>query len=445
MRVEQGGVRRWLLPAAEDDLRFREELDEAARQGLWLIGAAAVALPAFMLLAWLSLGQLGQGHGERAVAASSVMAAGAATLAGARVRWIARRARAAGIAAILVYGALLVWFSTGPAEDHFGPGYVAVCMLVGVGALPLRPLQTLGMGIALSVWHAVSDLARNGTALDELTLIPLVLSGTAVSALLYSERMRSHAVREKARKANEYLCLAQTRVVLSENAASLGRLAATLAHELNSPLGVLASAVDTALALSSRIASAPPAKQEPLLGLQEDLRDSIRTSIARLQQVIDRIHRLAALDEADFESVDLNELIRETAELVETHANEIKLKYDLHPLPALTCQAQQLGAVFHNVLTNAVKATGGKGHIRIWTGPGEDGHAEIRIEDDGCGIPEEELSEIFEPGFKVSGNRASGSNWSLFSCRQIVHGHGGEIYMTSKVGRGSSVVIRLPL
>jgi signal transduction histidine kinase len=100
--------------------------------------------------------------------------------------------------------------------------------------------------------------------------------------------------------------------------------------------------------------------------------------------------------------------------------------------------------VFSNLLANAIGAVNGDGRIVVSTRHVDSG-LEVRIEDNGRGVPPEQLKSIFDPGFKVSGERVSTGNWSMFSSRQIVHEHGGEIHISSALGRGTIVVVTLPL
>ena len=112
--------------------------------------------------------------------------------------------------------------------------------------------------------------------------------------------------------------------------------------------------------------------------------------------------------------------------------------------PALTCRPQQLSAVFTSLLHNAIEAIqNGNGRIQISTHE-VDSHVEVRIRDNGRGLRSDELATIFDPGFKVAGGRVSTGNWSLFSSRQIVREHGGDIHIESREGQGTTVSIRLP-
>ncbi|HYP14331.1 MAG TPA: ATP-binding protein, partial [Bryobacteraceae bacterium] len=103
----------------------------------------------------------------------------------------------------------------------------------------------------------------------------------------------------------------------------------------------------------------------------------------------------------------------------------------------------QLSAVFSNLLGNAVEATNGQGRVRIKTRE-EDRDVVISIEDNGRGLEPEMLKTIFDPGFQVARGRVASGNWSMFSSRQIVQEHGGDIQIASKLGEGTCISVRLP-
>jgi signal transduction histidine kinase len=95
------------------------------------------------------------------------------------------------------------------------------------------------------------------------------------------------------------------------------------------------------------------------------------------------------------------------------------------------------------LFNNAVNAISGSGRIRI-SSSRSDSRIEVRLEDNGRGIPPDKLNSIFNPTFTVTGGRVEARNWGLFTARQIVLSHGGEIEFHSQAERGTSVIVRLP-
>jgi signal transduction histidine kinase len=450
-------LRAWLFPRAEaEDEKFRVDVHSASLLGLRLLSAHAIAIPPLLGLARFRLIPTPLTHFAAMAPPVIIVGLGLAALFAMEVRVLRPHARAiAALLAFLIAAVLIGFVLFGSAHiathDHMLPGYLCLLMLVTVVAVPFRPMQALALGLSIDACYVIlAAIAGDRDIAEHAFLTLLAFLACALAAAAYERRIANYHTREQALRANEYLCLAQSRVLLSENAASLGRLAATLVHELNTPLGALASSVDTMMVLSSKQATAQPEEQQRLLTLQGDLRNSILASLERLQQTTSRIERLTALDESEFQSVDVNELLRDAAALVETRSkNPVNIEFDLLPLPALICQSQQLSAVFSNVISNAMDAMDGSdpvtrcGAIRVSTAR-KDSQIEIRVQDCGRGIAPDDLAQIFEPGFKTAAGRISTGNWSLFSSRQIIHGHGGEMYITSAEGKGSTVVITLP-
>jgi signal transduction histidine kinase len=241
----------------------------------------------------------------------------------------------------------------------------------------------------------------------------------------------------------------QRRTLVSENVATLGRLAAALSHEFNSPLGALKSTIDTLARISARKESASPAERPRLAALEARLRGTVDAAIDRMNQVIGRIQRFTNLDRAEIQSVDLNELLSDVIALSQAQSGHqpVAVESAWDSLPAVTCRPQQLNLVFSSLLINAVEACRQTGHppgrIRISTRL-RGGRIDVQLEDNGSGIPTEELSQIFEPGFRVDHHRVAAGNWSLFSSRQIVREQGGDIRVSSAVGQGTTIVVTLP-
>jgi signal transduction histidine kinase len=259
-----------------------------------------------------------------------------------------------------------------------------------------------------------------------------------------AQRRALYLTHRDALRITETLAGAQLRAQLSESAIAIGKLAAALTHEINTPLGTLKSSVDTLLVLAARQATLPSDKQQRVVETQAELRRSVQASAERIQNVVARLQRFIHLEEAELKISDLNELLRDVAVLFEEHIQgRVRLEFQLQPLPALTCRPQQLYAVFSSLLSNAINAVNGDGRIVISTRR-HDSAVEVRIQDNGRGMSPDELENVFDPSFKVSGERVSSGNWSLFNTRQIVFEHGGDIQIESAPGKGTTVSVTLP-
>ena len=140
---------------------------------------------------------------------------------------------------------------------------------------------------------------------------------SALSAVVYGQRRSTYEWHRRTLETAEKLREAEARNLLSENAASVGRLAAAISHELNSPIGALVSGVDTLLLLAARQPHSSPAEQQRLIVLQNELRKSIQQSTDRLREIVVRMQRFSNLDKAEIQSANVNDLINDVAALLE--------------------------------------------------------------------------------------------------------------------------------
>jgi signal transduction histidine kinase len=163
--------------------------------------------------------------------------------------------------------------------------------------------------------------------------------------------------------------------------------------------------------------------------------------------MVGRIQRFASLDNAGIHEADLNEILGSAVELTRaTLPARARLVTSYDELPRLLCRPEQLSAVFHGVLTNAIEAIqrdGDNGLIRV-TSKRDGPDVDITIEDNGKGIAENDLALLFEPHFQVAGTRVASGNWGMFSFRRMVREHAGDITVQSEPGRGTKVRIHLP-
>jgi signal transduction histidine kinase len=451
----------YLFPGgAENDPGFRQEIQRIARTGLRVAGWVGIGTAVFFYFGRFLIDTETETLLLRSVETGAVVALGVAALAAARWEIAARRGRTIGIVYALFMSSLLFWFSIlisqqAPSFADSIPGQATVIMLVGVAAFPLRPMQAFFLGSVLSaIYVSLSWLIEkafylgSGPLMVNLLFIEmLTLLCTGLAALVYRERYVSYRNYQQSLRAAEELREVEARMMLAEQSATLGRLAAAMSHEMNSPIGALKSAVDTLLLLASRQATAPPAEQPRLVRLQSELRKTVQESTGRLSLMVSRIQRFANLDNTGIREADLNELLGSAVELTRsTLPPRARLITDYDELPRLLCRPEQLSAVFHGVLTNAIEAIkrdGEAGLIRVKSqrnGPDVD----IIVEDNGRGIAANELSLLFEPHFQVTGNRVASGNWGMFSFRRMVREHGGDITVQSDEGRGTRVNIHLP-
>ncbi len=427
-------MRGWLMPAPDDrDEGFEQEVFSLSSTGLYVAGAVEIAIAIVLLIAHpfprpnLFLGALG-----------------VATIAIAGFSWSYEYCRSIGNLSTFAGASLQAVSMAVFGADDYALGGITVLLLTLIAAIPVRPLQALAVSGGVAAAYA-GALRIAGEARGHFGfLVILALLSTALAAVLYAQRYGNYRSFLDVIRASQDLREAQSRLQLTGNAASMGRLSAALAHELSSPVGALSSAVDTIILLSEKQAQLPASEQPRLLALQEELRESVKDSAARLKRIVNRMQRFNNLDEAETQVASVAELITEAVAIIEPHMPEgSKVNLDLAPLPHMSCRPQQLIAVFCNLLNNSMEAVNGSGRITV-SARTRHSQIEVEIRDNGRGISSETLAHIFDPGFKTVDGRVSTGNWSLFSSRQIVHEHGGDIRIRSALGEGTTVSVLLP-
>jgi signal transduction histidine kinase len=437
----------YLFPgAAERDEGFRQEIVRLSSIALLIIGGIQIGVSVFMLLARFVVAPESSTLPFRLRQAVLIVGLGALNVLLSRMRAVQPYARLIAAVSGLLTATVLLWASllmvtqtTNP--DDFIPGQITLVMLVAITTVPLLPIHTFWLGAAIGIIYVVSTAVAQrvwhaGTGADAsylLFIVMLTLLCTAITAIVYQQRRANYELRES-----------QARMLIAENTASMAQLAAALSHELNNPMGALLSGVDTMLLLASKQATCGTQEQSRLVLLQADIRRSIQQSAQRLKGLVSRIQRFTNLDQAEVQNANLNELITDVAALLQPQLPEAaKLELDLKPVPAVACRPQQMSAVFNNLVSNAIRALNGNGLVTISTRP-QDHTVEVEIRDNGRGLDTKELSGIFDPGFRVLERRVAAGNWGMFSSRQIIREHGGEIKIASGTGKGTTVTISLP-
>lgn len=453
-------LRAYLLPgAAERDPGFRELISKLSVFGLKVTAAVTVGVSVFATLSRVVfLSDTDITLPARLIAMVLLVSLGLLAYGTTHTAFGRRNARGLTMTLAVLVSVLLNHFALRvsalePAIEFYIPSQLTLILLVGVAAVPLRPMQALGLGIALGVVYLLqANLARqllgigSGPIPEHLYFIQtLSLLAAALSGVLYRQRYLNYQSYVRGLEAAEQLRRAETRVLLSDHAASLGRIAAALSHELNSPIGALKSAVDTMVLINARLTQSEGAERERLLRLQADLRRSLLESSTRLAGIVERMQRFTNLDRAEILEADMNELLRDAASMLHSEIKgQIQLELDLQPLPRLLSRPSQLSAVFHGLMLNAASALGdGPGRIVV-SSRTTDENVEILVADDGKGMSGEDLVSLFEPRFQTAGGRIASGNWSMFSFRRILREHGGDMEVQSTEGQGTRVRILLP-
>ena len=225
-------------------------------------------------------------------------------------------------------------------------------------------------------------------------------------------------------------------LVSSEKMASLGKLAAGIAHEINNPLGGI-------LIYSSLLMEDLP-EEDPK---RQDLARVVQEA-GRCKEIVRSLLEFARQTEPKMEPVDINRAITDDLFFLENQAlfHNIRIIKNLDPSrPLAIGNAGQLKQVFMNIIINAAEAMHGTGELNITTHPASDRNAIlVEFTDTGEGIREENLSRIFEPFFTTK-DVGKGTGLGLATSYGIIEDHGGKIFVRSKVGEGTTFTIELPI
>lgn len=252
----------------------------------------------------------------------------------------------------------------------------------------------------------------------------------------------------------------QRQLYQAEKMASVGQLAAGVAHEINNPIGFIRSNLSTALDYvrkitgmaeliktqgSTQLATAWQAAD--LDFMLEDFVSLLNESISgadRVTRIVADLKGFSNVDQAEEETVNLNDNIRSVCNVAASQINKhADLKLTLGELPTLRCHAGHLNQVFLNLLLNAAQAMKTRGEIHIQSGV-VNKQICISFSDTGSGIPADVLPRIFDPFFTTR-EVGSGTGLGLTVSRDIITAHGGHIEVESTLGTGTKFTIYLPV
>jgi signal transduction histidine kinase len=230
---------------------------------------------------------------------------------------------------------------------------------------------------------------------------------------------------------SEQLVLEQ-RLAEQERLAALGRLAAGLAHEVNTPVTGIASYAQLLRELTP--AGDPRA---PLAGKLEE-------QAFRVSRIVSNLLELARPSGFERQLLDLGELAREELGQLRPEAERAGVRLQMEPLPSALANVNrvQFELVMHNLLRNALQATGRGGSVAVLAG-GTDAAVWLEVRDTGPGIPEELRDRMFEP-FVTGRQGRGGTGLGLAITRDIVAAHGGTIRALPNEGGGTVMRIELP-
>ncbi|MBX3020341.1 MAG: two-component sensor histidine kinase [Bdellovibrionales bacterium] len=261
-------------------------------------------------------------------------------------------------------------------------------------------------------------------------------------------------------KANNEIRDTQAKLVHTAKMASLGQLVAGVAHELNNPIGFIYSNMTHLRDYSQKLIHLiDVAEHEPQkLDKEKDKADlpyimkdlpklisSCEDGARRTRDIVLGLRNFSRLEEAHVKEVDLHEGLENTLRLLTGELkNRIKVTRQFGKIPKINCYPSQLNQVFMNVLGNAAQAIDDEGEITIATKKLSGDRVEVCIRDNGKGMSKSTVEKIFDPFFTTKG-LGSGTGLGLSISYGVIQKHGGEILVSSELGKGTEFKIILPV
>jgi two-component system NtrC family sensor kinase len=324
---------------------------------------------------------------------------------------------------------------------EFNGSRVVGCLLLGP-RVDGKPLDSADEHLIFTLGNQLSVAVENTAAFEEIRSLKDNL-----------ERQVLDRTQDLSRALSE-LKRAQVQLIESEKQAMLGRLVAGMAHEINTPLGTLRSSVDTLgrvvggyrryVETQSGRGDGEAKRLERSSSAAEGLLSVMNDSADRLMRLMGSLKRFVSLDQSSHQRLDVRESIDSALAVLGPSLtpgitilqnyvdSDLRIKGD----PA------KLNQLFWNLLQNSLTALQGKGEIRI-DARRDKGQIKVDLSDNGVGIPEERLHDVFDFGFTQKNGRV-GLRLGLPTSKLTVDELGGEISIHSVPGEGTSVHLRLP-
>jgi signal transduction histidine kinase len=346
------------------------------------------------------------------------------------------------------------------AEDHAALGQLAFPLLSQ--GLPLQHEMWMRHGSGTPVWIQLSAFVADprNTAAGTWWLLQ-------DRSEMRAAQQELHARYALLKETNNKLEDAQNQLLQSDKMASIGQLAAGVAHEINNPVGFVSSNLNTlrryVLELLSLVDAYAGAHAEPgdraaaerldatrgrveLDYLKADLPqllDESAEGLGRVKKIVQDLKDFSRVDQADWQEADLNVGLESTLNVVR-HEVKYKAEVQMHlaPLPPVLCLAGQLNQVFMNLIVNASHAIADQGVITLSSGTLQ-GWVWVQVDDTGSGMSEDVRRRIFEP-FYTTKEVGKGTGLGLSLSFSILQRHGGSILVRSTPGAGSSFRVWVP-
>jgi signal transduction histidine kinase len=253
--------------------------------------------------------------------------------------------------------------------------------------------------------------------IDLLTTLCSQIGVSIENAMLYEEALDS-----------------QNRLAQADKLATVGALAAGLAHEIKNPIAAIkgfAQVLDKAI-------------DENDTEALDDFKKVVPKQLDRINNIVENLLKLSKPPKHEMKSVNINGILDDVVKLVDKLAmkQQVKITKIFENIPDTTADLEGLMQSFINLILNAIQSMPDGGRIEIKTKVTDDKNISIEISDNGIGIPKEKLLKIFDPFYTT---RPEGYGLGLSSTNKTILDHHGTIKVESEIGRGTTFTVTLPI
>lgn len=327
---------------------------------------------------------------------------------------------------VLLAGLLLFTLATVSLRD---PDRHAVLIVAGAGAVAICAVAMLAL--AFLIQRPMVELQEKMAQVSDGNLNVAVSFSQRNDEIGDLGRNFNHMMQQLRESRSEIERLHRTQMSRAEHLATLGELAAGLAHEIRNPLAGIAGVIEI---VNRDLPSTSPARAV--------IKD-VRLEIARINRIVTDLLETARPHAPQIRRGNLNTTVEHAVMLARQQVLSKPIRIELRKspeLPEVEHDSDQIHQVLLNLLLNAVQAMEGAGTVHVEIGSRDDS-ASVAVRDTGRGIPARELSNIFRPFYTTKGN---GTGLGLSLARRIVEEHHGRVEVSSEVGVGSEFIVLLP-
>jgi signal transduction histidine kinase len=332
-----------------------------------------------------------------------------------------------------------------------------VVLLIRDVVVPLRALEERSSEMAngqlarpVPPWGEADEIGRLAVIFEEMrrSLRDRLRSTESINVDLEREvRRRTEALEQRnaeLHEAIEKLRRAQDNLIRSEKLASMGRLVAGIAHEINNPVNAVINSLGPLDDLIKQIAAGEGGAPAEMATEAMEILAVVQRGASRTKAIVQALHGYARGDESVQREVSLARSVDETLGLLQHRLRHVKVVKNVEPNARIMGFPGQIDQVLMNLFTNAAQAIGDKGGTITASVETQDNRVLLTVADDGPGIPKDVIPRIFDPFFTTK-DVGEGSGLGLSIVHGIIERHGGHIEVESEVGRGTKFSISFPL